>query len=1268
MKENNGVPLDTAVPPELRAVLDHLPSGLSIHRLEGGRFTQVYCNPAFYRVMGYSQAHIGQIQGGSAFLGVHPEDRPGLLEETAALVRRGGELTRAFRVFHDRLGAYRWIRLEGKSQRLADGSAALYGIYTDIHGEKQMEAELTAANAKMQDIINAIPGGVAIYKVTDIFETVYFSNGVPELTGYTVEEYRELIRGDAALMTYPQDREQVVETVRRALQEHTVAELAFRKLHRDGHIVWVRAQARQVGEKDGAPLVQCVFHNITDLEETQLEMNHLVNSIPGGVASYRVKDGRFFPVFYSDGVPTLAGYTREAFEAAGGDLLSLIYRGDRERVDRAVREALRTGGALQMSCRIRHRDQGLIWIHLSGRRIGPLTETAKFYTSFTGMSEESRMYQELAGDTADSVYVIDRSSYELLYFHESKHAASGGRSRIGDKCYAALHGQTAPCAFCNLSCKAPGEDAEVVSPRDGRVYSLCFQEMAWNGIPAYVQRLRDITEEVETRREKERLEQYFQTLVESLPGGVAVVHRQADGRFVPEYLSAGFAAMTGLTVEEAWALYQRDAMAGVHPEDVPGILRQLEEAMAHVGCRCEMTYRLKNGRGGYLWVRSILSILPGEGGTQRQYMFLRDITQEREEREHVREQYRQTLLQHYRASGPNTLLVGHCNITQNVIMELVDYTAPRCTEGFSLEREAFFTALSGLVVRPEDRRRFLETYLNEPLLDAYRRKENERVLTCLIQIPGEDTGRYAECRVNLVAEPDTGDITGILTVTDITEKRISDQVLHRLSDSGYDHIVLLDLIHDRYTVFASNDRASGLLPEGGSHSGRVAYMLEHQVVPKDRERYRQYLDASYVTARLAREGSYTFDISILDGGGGVRVKRMTVFSIDRRLGRVCLARTDVTDSAREQQGLLNMLAYTFELVAFIEVGTNRMVMYTRQTVLEDLSPYTVEDFDGKIAAAAAFYGRTEEERLEMRRRLTLQSMLEELERSPGGYDFVCPYRTEEGLRYKKVSILWGDRNRQTVCMVRADVTEMLAEERKNKEKLESALFLAEAASRAKSEFLSSMSHDIRTPMNAIMGMTTLAGTRPEDPAYVKECLGKIAVSSKHLLDLINDVLDMSKIEQSKIELNRERLSLRDIVEQVATMIRSQAEEKGQRFCVELDAVTHDGFYGDALRINQILINILGNAVKFTPRGGQVSFRAEERPAALPDRARYRFTIRDTGVGMSREVLSHVFEPFTRDRRVGRVEGTGLGLSITKGLVDRDVIPDASLPEKPRLMV
>lgn len=211
---------------------------------------------------------------------------------------------------------------------------------------------------------------------------------------------------------------------------------------------------------------------------------------------------------------------------------------------------------------------------------------------------------------------------------------------------------------------------------------------------------------------------------------------------------------------------------------------------------------------------------------------------------------------------------------------------------------------------------------------------------------------------------------------------------------------------------------------------------------------------------------------------------------------------------------------------------------------------------------------------------------------------------------------------------------------------------AEEGSRAKSVFLSNMSHDIRTPMNAIIGFTNLAIKSVEDTEKTREYLLKILASGNHLLALINDVLEMSRIESGKIHLEETECSLFELLRELYGMIHGQAEEKGIRFIVDASGVTEGDVYCDKLRMNQMLLNLLGNAVKFTPEGGEISVRVSQKDTD-GGYATYVIRVRDTGIGMAPEFASKVFLPFERERTstVSGIQGTGLGMTITKNIVD-----------------
>ena len=220
-------------------------------------------------------------------------------------------------------------------------------------------------------------------------------------------------------------------------------------------------------------------------------------------------------------------------------------------------------------------------------------------------------------------------------------------------------------------------------------------------------------------------------------------------------------------------------------------------------------------------------------------------------------------------------------------------------------------------------------------------------------------------------------------------------------------------------------------------------------------------------------------------------------------------------------------------------------------------------------------------------------------------------------------------------------------------KLQVAVEKAESANRAKSTFLSNMSHDIRTPMNAIIGFTTLAISNIDDKERVKDYLAKTLASSNHLLSLINDVLDMSRIESGKIHLEEVEVNLSDVLHDLKTIVSGQIYAKQLELYMDATDVTDEDVYCDKTRLNQILLNLLSNAIKFTPAGGTVSVRVRQLAGKVHGCGQYEFRIKDNGIGMSQEFAQKIFEPFERERTstVSRIQGTGLGMAITKNIVD-----------------
>ncbi len=233
-----------------------------------------------------------------------------------------------------------------------------------------------------------------------------------------------------------------------------------------------------------------------------------------------------------------------------------------------------------------------------------------------------------------------------------------------------------------------------------------------------------------------------------------------------------------------------------------------------------------------------------------------------------------------------------------------------------------------------------------------------------------------------------------------------------------------------------------------------------------------------------------------------------------------------------------------------------------------------------------------------------------------------------------------------------DITEERQEQARQRKALEDAYQTARVANSAKTNFLSTMSHDIRTPMNAIMGMTAIAQANLSSPDKVHDCLSKINTSSRHLLSLINEVLDMSKIESGKIDLIPEEVNLAELLQNVLDMCKPLIAEKELDLKINVGQVQHEKIIADGDRLQQVFMNLLSNSIKYTPGGGAISLIINERPSNTGHKAQFEFTFTDTGIGMPPEYVPHVFEPFSRaeDSRISKIQGTGLGMAITENIV------------------
>ena len=370
--------------------------------------------------------------------------------------------------------------------------------------------------------------------------------------------------------------------------------------------------------------------------------------------------------------------------------------------------------------------------------------------------------------------------------------------------------------------------------------------------------------------------------------------------------------------------------------------------------------------------------------------------------------------------------------------------------------------------------------------------------------------------------------------------------------------------------------------------------------------------------------------------------------------------TDVRQQAESDKALrsavIEALTRAYDSVWLIDdIETQHFALYRIDDVTAHLMPAHTAVNIGKFSDAFAFYSRLvlEEDRAQFLDAVTPEKIIENTENK---VIYSVPFRRvfDSGIRYYRLEFAKLDLAGGKTGIVAGfkDVDDEVRKEQQIQQALRDAIDAANASNKAKSDFLSSMSHDIRTPMNGIIGMTAIAARHLDDRDRVADCLRKISESSDHLLSLINEVLDMNKIESGKVELVEEEFSLAELIDRMLTMIRPQMQAHEHSFRVNIVNVEHEQLIGDSRRIKQVFVNIMSNAIKYTPNGGKISLNVRENPTKVPGVGYYQFIFEDNGYGMTEEFQKHLFEPFARanDKQTAGIQGTGLGMAITRNIV------------------
>ena len=720
------------------------------------------------------------------------------------------------------------------------------------------------------------------------------------------------------------------------------------------------------------------------------------------------------------------------------------------------------------------------------------------------------------------------------------------------------------------------------------------------------------------------------------------------------------------TQEEALGLMDGDNLfSNTWPEDRP-ILRNILTNHVSESGELDITIRHITGKGNLIWCTIHFAFID-DYGKNYIYATYADITRWKRYEEQLQSVYT-SLGESFHQTNDDLLARVRANLTENFVEES-NGTSNFIPEGSQKSYTDYLEIRSSYLPIAEERQIFLDTFSIDALTKSYMDGVVAVSKVLYSRLPNNAVF-YVKITANVTRHPMSGNLIAFITEESNNPEKLATTINGKILAKQFDLVAYI--ARDIYDVAIGDASliAHGNIVPRVKHGSYREY-LETQIIPalpEDeayRQRIREAMDLKTVFEMFKIKEPYSVDIEV-DMEDGHFYKRFDFYSVDPESEYCIVLKTDTTEVRLEQleqeERKLELeyskqeLADTDGIMADAGFGMWHMTLEEGKASrlrandkMKELLGIAGKDLTEEEIYDAWYSHVPESERPGVMKRIEemLSGKLSEcinLWIHPDGHEMYTRFGG---------TVVADENGRQSLRGYYSDVTESVREDRSQRDALANALVAAEHANKAKTAFLNNMSHDIRTPMNAIVGFTALATSHIDNKEEVEDYLSKITVSSQHLLSLINDVLDMSRIESGKMTMDETEVHLPDLIHDLRTIIQANVSAKQLNLNIETENVVNEDIIVDKLRMNQVFLNILSNAIKFTPNGGTISFCVSEKNSPIPDHAVFEFRIKDTGIGMTREFQKTIFEAFTREKTstVSGIQGTGLGMAITKSIVD-----------------
>ncbi len=754
----------------------------------------------------------------------------------------------------------------------------------------------------------------------------------------------------------------------------------------------------------------------------------------------------------------------------------------------------------------------------------------------------------------------------------------------------------------------------------------------------------DITEEVLHPKEQAETERLYKTLMENMPGGIVVFeYDRSRQKLHIRYCSEQVASLFGYSSDAILEKAKDSPLDLIYHDDKP-LVNSAINNMINFGTKIDLTFRILHADNELHYVS--LNCLVSENSDEIYAIFTDADFKKRAEKNFYAQQKKINLL-----VEESDINFWEYDVTNNLATpqprHMISTAYPIVYENFP---ESF---LKAGYVHPDSIENFRKLHT--------RIKRGARSAEAVIQfITGPDQTEWR--RIKYVSLPDVNGNVHIAAgkSTDVTEQKEMERLFyaelaHQQAPMSQNLVSSLRANITRNIIGSVNNGAPTGIYSDLSYGGFIE-TVSKMIVDEDRraEYVQLFSPDSLLTRYRAGDRHFSMEFRLLmpTYRNEIRWMEANLRLIEEPVSgdvSAFMYLYDI-DGEKTQEAILKRMStvnYDFLGIVDLESETYRSLWHKKSedSISVQTVPYSPDTINVLMRLVP------EEYRIDFREKSSIQTIRENLEHS-SVYAFSFPVILPDGTELqKKWQFLYLDDSKRQLIVYRNDITAIYQEEQRQKANLRTALVSANQASAAKTDFLSRMSHEIRTPMNAILGMTSIATEHIYDIEQVKDCLSKVELSANYLLSLINDILDMSRIESGKVVITNGRTDFSKFLEGIYTIIQTQADQRGLTFLHEIDPSVQKFYLCDETKLQQILINLLGNSIKFTPAGGTVSLKIRQKWQEN-DSAMMIFQVCDTGIGISEESLPHIFEPFVQEHTetTSVYGGTGLGLAICRNLV------------------